>query len=96
MGEIMRDEQLTAKPFNLDGAAVAWVRETLARLTPDEKIRQLFNLRLRGNDTVRYGPARDFRPGGITVTPSADWAAHRSTPLRRRRCWCRRISKAAA
>ena len=25
----MRDDQLAAKPFHLDGAAIAWVRETL-------------------------------------------------------------------
>ena len=41
----MRDDQLAAKPFHLDGAAIAWVRDTLNRLTPDDKIRQLFNLR---------------------------------------------------
>jgi beta-N-acetylhexosaminidase len=74
----MRDDQLAAKPFHLDGAAIAWVRDTLGRLTPDDKIRQLFNLRLRGNDPSLYGPARDFRPGGITVTPGADWPAHRA------------------
>jgi beta-N-acetylhexosaminidase len=74
----MRDDQLAAKPFKLDAAAIAWVRATLKMLTPDDKIRQLFNLRLRGNDPAAYGPARDFRPGGITVTPGPDWAAHRA------------------
>ena len=74
----MHDDQLAAKPFNLDGAAIAWVRDTLKALTPDDKIRQLFNLRLRGNDPDAYGPARDFRPGGITVSPGPDWAAHRA------------------
>ena len=74
----MHDDQLSAKPFNLDGAAIAWVRDTLKKLTPDDKIRQLFNIRLRGNDPAAYGPARDFRPGGITVSPGPDWAAHRA------------------
>lgn len=74
----MRDDQLAAKPFNLDTASIAWVKATLARLTPDEKIRQLFNLRLRGNDPQAYGPARDFRPGGITCTPGPDWVAQRA------------------
>jgi beta-N-acetylhexosaminidase len=74
----MRDDQLSAKPFNLDGAAIAWVRDTLRALTPDDKIRQLFNLRLRGNDPAAYGSSRDFRPGGITVTPGSDWAAQRA------------------
>ncbi|RYE08750.1 MAG: glycoside hydrolase family 3 protein [Hyphomicrobiales bacterium] len=74
----MRDDQFAAKPFNLDTASIAWVRATLARLTPDEKIRQLFNLRLRGNDAASYAPARDFRPGGITVTAGDDWPAQRA------------------
>ncbi len=33
---------LTAKPFNLDEVAVAWVRHTIAALTLEEKIGQLF------------------------------------------------------
>lgn len=33
---------LTAKPFYLDEAAVAWVRETIATMTIEEKIGQLF------------------------------------------------------
>jgi beta-N-acetylhexosaminidase len=33
---------LTAKPFNLDEAAIAWVRETIASMTSEEKIGQLF------------------------------------------------------
>ena len=74
----MRDDQLSAKPFHLDGAAIAWVRDTLKRLTPDEKIRQLFNLRLRGNDPADYAEARDFRPGSITCTPGPDWAGQRT------------------
>jgi beta-N-acetylhexosaminidase len=74
----MRDDQLAARPFHLDGTAIAWVRETLKRLTPDDKIRQLFNLRLRGNDPADYAEARDFRPGSITCTPGPDWAKQRA------------------
>ena len=33
---------LTAKPFNLDAAAVAWVRSTIDAMTLEEKIGQLF------------------------------------------------------
>lgn len=33
---------LRGKPFNLDDAGVAWVEQTLASLTEDEKIQQLF------------------------------------------------------
>jgi beta-N-acetylhexosaminidase len=33
---------LTAKPFNLDASAVAWVRSTIEAMTVEEKIGQLF------------------------------------------------------
>ncbi len=73
----MRDDQLMAKPFHLDGAAIAWVRETLKRLTPDEKIRQLFNLRIGGNEPEMLKAAQAFRPGSITRMPGPDWTAER-------------------
>lgn len=41
---------LTAQPFNLDVEAVAWVEETLAAMTDEEKIGQLF---------VNMGSSRD-------------------------------------
>lgn len=73
----MRDDQLAAKPFHLDGAAIAWVRDTLKRLTPDEKIRQLFNLRIGSNDPAHLQAMQAFRPGSITRMPGADWALER-------------------
>ena len=33
---------LTAQPFNLDEEGVAWVRKTLAGMTDEEKVGQLF------------------------------------------------------
>ncbi|MDO5720148.1 MAG: glycoside hydrolase family 3 N-terminal domain-containing protein [Actinomycetaceae bacterium] len=33
---------LSAQPFNLDDAAIAWVRDTIANMTDEEKIGQLF------------------------------------------------------
>ncbi len=71
----MRDDQLSAAPFNLDAAAVRWVRETFARLTPDERIRQLFNLRIGDNEPAMVAKAQAFRPGGITRGATADRAA---------------------
>ena len=62
----MRDEQLAAGPFHLDRDAIGWVRATLARLTPDDKIRQLFNLRSAGDDGVRLMAQQAFRPGSVT------------------------------
>ena len=74
----MHDDKLRAAPFNLDAAAIGWVRETFARLTPDDKIRQLFNVRSAGNDPAMLKAQQAFRPGGITRQPGADWAAERA------------------
>ena len=74
----MQDQQLAAAPFNLDAASVAWVREMLGRLTPDDKIRQLFNLRSQGNDAALLAAQQAFRPGSITRVPGPDWAAERA------------------
>ncbi|MBI4920210.1 MAG: glycoside hydrolase family 3 protein [Devosia nanyangense] len=71
----MDDRQLLAKPFNLDADGIAWVRATLARLTPDDKIRQLFNLRSAGNDPATLAAQQAFRPGSITRVPGPDRAA---------------------
>jgi len=73
----MHDDQLRAKPFNLDAAAIAWVRDTLTRLSPDDKIRQLFNLRSAGNDPAMLAAQQAFRPGSITRVPGPDWPAER-------------------
>ena len=73
----MHDDQLRAKPFNLDAAAIAWMRDTLRRLSPDDKIRQLFNLRSAGNDPAMLAAQQAFRPGSITRVPGPDWPAER-------------------
>ncbi|MBK8084982.1 MAG: glycoside hydrolase family 3 protein [Devosia sp.] len=59
-------EQLAQAPFHLDAAALDWVRQRLAALTPDEKLRQLFNLRSAGHDPADVERIKAFRPGGIT------------------------------
>src|SRR5437868_6366857 len=74
----MDDNRLAAAPFHLDAAAIAWVRATLARLSPDDKIRQLFNLRSAGNDPADIGAQQAFRPGSVTRVPGPDWAAERA------------------
>jgi beta-N-acetylhexosaminidase len=74
----MRDEQLAARPFNLDAAAIAWVRATFARLTTDDKIRQLFTLNSMGLDAATLEAQQQFRPGGITRRHSPDLAAERA------------------
>ena len=73
----MRDDQLQGQPFNLDAAAVAWVRATLARLSTDDKIRQLFTLNSMGLDPAMLEAQQKFRPGGITRRHGPDLAAER-------------------
>ena len=87
----MRDDQLAAKPFHLDRAAIGWVRTTLGGLTADDKIRQLFNLRSAG-DNPDWIAGRAYR--GRMRPPNAR-SLRGSTGRRRRRSWCRPTSRAA-
>ena len=74
----MTFDHLAKAPFNLDAQALAWVRERFAALTPDETLRQLFNLLSRGSDADDIARMRAFRPGGITRHPGGDVAAERA------------------
>jgi beta-N-acetylhexosaminidase len=65
-------DDLARAPFNLDAGSIGWVRETLAALSPEDKLRQLFNLRLRSLDPADAKPYQDFRPGGVTYNPGTD------------------------
>lgn len=71
-------DHLTKAPFNLDAEAIAWVEATLAALSPDDRLRQLFNLRLAGNDPGDIAAVRAFRPGGVTRHSAADAVAERA------------------
>lgn len=74
----MTFDHLAKAPFNLDAQALAWVRERFTALTPDEKLRQLFNLLSRGQNPDEVARIRAFRPGGITRHAGADVAAERA------------------
>lgn len=74
----MSFDHLAQAPFNLDAQALAWVRERFAALSPDEKLRQLFNLLLRGADPDEVAQIRAFRPGGVTRHAGPDIAAERA------------------
>lgn len=65
---------LSAAPFHLDEAAIAWVSETRDRLSPRDKLAQLFVLLSRGDAAEALEPLRSFKPGGITriFTPDLD------------------------
>lgn len=74
----MTFDHLTEAPFNLDSEAIAWVRATLAGLSADDKLRQLFNLRIAGNNPEDVAAIKAFRPGGITRHVGSDMAAERA------------------
>lgn len=57
---------LTAHPFNLDASGVAWVEDTLASLTLEEKIGQLFiNLNVSFDESYLDNVIDNFHIGGI-------------------------------
>ena len=57
---------LTAAPFGLDHAGVAWVEATLAAMTPQEKAGQLFVFLSRGDDPAELPRLAALKPAGIT------------------------------
>ena len=73
----MQEQQLKAAPFNLDAAAIAWVRAVFSRLSEDDKVRQLFNLRSAGDDPQMLARQQAFRAGSVTRVPGPNWAAER-------------------
>lgn len=64
-------------PFNLDPEALAWVRSAFDRLSEDDKIAQLFNLRSAGDDAALIDMQQQFRPGGVTRVAGMDLARER-------------------
>lgn len=73
MGQIIADRMnLRAAPFNLDDAAVVWVTETLATLTPQQKVGQLFVLLSMGRDPDELQRLAALQPAGITRMFSPD------------------------
>lgn len=71
-------DHFTKAPFNLDAAALGWVRASFDKLSPDEKLAQLFNLRSAGSDPAELERLRRFRPGGVTRQMGPDVAAERA------------------
>ena len=45
-------DSLRRPPFSLDDAGITWVQRTLASLSTDQKLRQLFNVALHGEDAA--------------------------------------------
>jgi beta-N-acetylhexosaminidase len=64
------DVDLQAAPFNLDGDAVTWVESTIAGMTLEEKIGQLF-INHNNDYSPEYldGVLEDFHVGGMRYRP---------------------------
>lgn len=74
---------LSAAPFGLDQEALAWVATTRARLSPPQKLRQLFNHGLHGDDLQAARDAGAWGLGAYTrfVGPDLDAAWHATRAL---------------
>ena len=79
---------LTAMPYRLDDSQIAWVEETIAGMTDEQKVGQLFtNLFFFGEDTfsrkTRTRPSRSSRSstsaGAATRAATRDRCRHCST-----------------
>ena len=57
---------LTKKPYNLDAAGIAWVEETIANMTLDEKIGQLFvNMGAERSEEYLTGVLDDYKIAAV-------------------------------
>ncbi|MBW9113999.1 glycoside hydrolase family 3 protein [Rhizobium cauense] len=65
-------DQLRKAPFNLDEAAISWVRDVYSSLDLDDKIGQLFTLIMIGTDQEELDRIGSLRPGGVTRFFTAD------------------------
>lgn len=57
---------LREAPFNLDDAGIAWVEQTLAAMTPMQKVGQLFVHSSMGKDPTELARLAALHPAGIT------------------------------
>ncbi len=79
-GRSVDDADLAAAPFHLSAGDIAWVRATLAGLSPDAKLRQLFCEASLSDDPAAVQALADERLGGVTRFVGADLeAAWRAT-----------------
>ncbi len=75
-------ESLRQPPFSLDAHALAWVESTLAQLDTEQRLRQLLNLAMHGDDADAAARLAAESPGGVTRFASPDldgaWRATRT------------------
>ncbi|WP_326886515.1 glycoside hydrolase family 3 N-terminal domain-containing protein [Rhizobium beringeri] len=65
-------DKLRQAPFNLDDAAISWIRDVYASLDLNDKIGQLFTLIMIGTDEEDFKRIASLRPGGVTRFFTAD------------------------
>jgi len=65
-------DELRKAPFNLDDAAISWLRDVYVSLDLDDKIGQLFTLIMIGTDEEDFKRIGSLRPGGVTRFFTAD------------------------
>ncbi|MGO6673327.1 glycoside hydrolase family 3 protein [Rhizobium leguminosarum] len=65
-------DELRKAPFNLDDAAISWIRDVYASLDLDDKIGQLFTLIMIGTNEEDFKRIASLRPGGVTRFFTAD------------------------
>ncbi|NKL62762.1 glycoside hydrolase family 3 protein [Rhizobium leguminosarum] len=70
-------DELRKAPFNLDDAAISWIRDVYASLDLDDKIGQLFTLIMIGTDEEDFKRIASLRPGGVTRFFTADLESER-------------------
>lgn len=59
-------DSLRRPPFSLDEEGIAWVQRTLGSLDTDQKLRQLFNVALHGEDAADVARVVALGVGGVT------------------------------
>jgi beta-N-acetylhexosaminidase len=65
-------DELRKTPFNLDDAAISWLRDVYASLDLDDKVGQLFTLNMIGTNEEDFKRIGSLRPGGVTRFFTAD------------------------
>lgn len=73
---------LTAKPFNLNAEDIRWVKDTLASLSDEEKVTQLFCLvGYSADEEYLTNLAEKVRPGGLMCRPQTAEGVVRSAAI---------------
>lgn len=71
MTDLPYEKVLCAAPFNLDEAAVAWVRAAMESMSDDEKLEQLFCLSVLDFTRENWqSTLSHLRPGGLMYRPA--------------------------